>query len=82
MTHNDIWMAIEQFAAERKMSCSCLAKSGGMDPTTFNRSKRWSRFGQPRWPNTNSIAKILAATDSDIEDFVKFIKKDEELDES
>lgn len=75
MTHDEIWNAIEQFAAERKMSCSGLAKTGGLDPTTFNRSKRWSRFGQPRWPSTSSIAKILAATNSDIDDFMKYLQK-------
>ena len=75
MTHDDIWNAIEKFAEENKMSCSGLAKSGGLDPTTFNRSKRWSKFGQPRWPSMNSIAKILIATGSDIDDFVKFLRK-------
>ena len=77
MTHDDIWNAIENFAADKKLSCSGLAKSGGLDPTTFNRSKRWSKFGQPRWPSTSSIAKILVATNSDMADFVKYLKKSE-----
>lgn len=73
MTHNSIWFAIERFAAEHNLSCSGLAKNSGLDPTTFNKSKRWSREGQPRWPSTQSIAKILSATNSDISDFAKFI---------
>nr|MBQ0091483.1 helix-turn-helix transcriptional regulator [Candidatus Enterousia merdequi] len=73
MTHDDIWRAIEQFANERNMSCSGLARCSGLDPTTFNKSKRWSKAGQPRWPSTNSISKILASTGADLEDFTKFI---------
>ncbi|MCL2758555.1 MAG: hypothetical protein FWE64_04565 [Alphaproteobacteria bacterium] len=73
MTHDDIWGAIEQFAASRQLSCSGLAKKGGLDPTTFNKSKRWSKFGQPRWPSMGSIAKILLAADSNIEEFTRFM---------
>ncbi len=76
MTHESIWNAIENFAAERRMSCSGLAKCSGLDPTTFNRSKRWSKEGQPRWPSTLSIAKILTSTNSNIGDFAKYIKHD------
>ncbi|MCL1891772.1 MAG: hypothetical protein FWF97_00535 [Alphaproteobacteria bacterium] len=77
MTHNSIWSAIERFAAERHLSCSGLAKNSGLDATTFNKSKRWSREGQPRWPSTQSIAKILSATQSNISDFVKYLPEGE-----
>ena len=50
MTHSDIWGAIDSFAYSHKMSCSGLAKRSGLDPTIFNKSKRWSKYGQPRWP--------------------------------
>ena len=73
MNHYQIWHAIELFAKEHGMSCSGLAKCSGLDPTTFNKSKRWSKEGQPRWPSTNSIAKILASTGASLEDFIKFI---------
>lgn len=76
MTHDAIWKAIEKFASEHKMSCSGLAKTSGLDPTTFNRSKRWSKEGQPRWPSTLSISKILASTGSDINDFARYIQPD------
>ncbi len=76
MTHNSIWLAIEQFAAEHNLSCSGLAKNSGLDPTTFNKSKRWSREGQPRWPSTQSIAKILSATNCNIADFAKYFGDD------
>lgn len=77
MTHEDIWMAIERFAYEHNMSCSGLAKTSGLDPTTFNKSKRWSKEGQQRWPSTLSISKILSSTGSDITDLTKFIRTSE-----
>ena len=77
MTHEDVWRAIECFAKEREMSCSGLAKRSGLDPTTFNKSKRWSKEGQPRWPSTNSISKILASTGASLEDFTKFIPQND-----
>ena len=73
MTHQDIWQAIDRFAVKQNMSCSGLAKFSGLDATTFNKSKRWSKYGQPRWPSTNSISKILASTGASLEDFTKFI---------
>lgn len=73
MTHENIWLAIERFANDRKMSCSGLAKCSGLDPTTFNKSKRWSATGKPRWPSTHSLSKILASTGANIEDFTKYL---------
>lgn len=74
MTHEDIWKAIERFATEHKMSCSGLAKCSGLDPTTFNKSKRWSKEGKPRWPSTHSLSKILSSTGTGIEDFTKYLQ--------
>ena len=76
MNHYQIWHAIELFAREHGLSCSALAKRSGLDPTTFNKSKRFSNYEQPRWPSTCSIAKILNATGSQPQDFFKFITND------
>ena len=75
MTHKDIWQAIDNFASMQKMSCSKLAQISAMDATTFNKSKRWSKYGQPRWPSTSSIAKILNSTGKTVVDFINGIKK-------
>ncbi len=72
MTHNDIWYAIDCFASEHHLSCSGLARRSGLDPTIFNKSKRWSKYGQPRWPSTGSIAKILSAMNENITGLTKF----------
>lgn len=76
MNHYQIWRAIELFAKEHGLSCSGLAKRSGLDPTTFNKSKRFSKYEQPRWPSTNSIAKIIDATGSTPQDFFKYINNE------
>jgi phage repressor protein C with HTH and peptisase S24 domain len=55
------------------LSVSGLAKHAGLDPTTFNKSKRVSRDGKPRWPSTESIAKILTATECPLSDFMSHV---------
>jgi phage repressor protein C with HTH and peptisase S24 domain len=70
LKHADIWRAIDQLAADHGLSASGLARRAGLDPTTFNKSKRIARDGRPRWPSTESIAKILDATGATINEFV------------
>lgn len=69
LSHQRLWSAIDQLARNRGLSASGLARKAGLDPTTFNRSKRQARDGRQRWPSTESIAKILNATDTSIEEF-------------
>jgi phage repressor protein C with HTH and peptisase S24 domain len=73
LTHNQIWTAIDRLAAHAGLSASGLAKRSGLDPTTFNKSKRITPDGRPRWPSTESLAKSLAATRTTVDDFVKLI---------
>jgi phage repressor protein C with HTH and peptisase S24 domain len=40
MKHEDIWRALDTLAAENGLSASGLARRSGLDPTTFNPSKR------------------------------------------
>lgn len=68
--HESVWGAIDALAARQGLSVSGLAKKAGLDPTAFNVSKRHGSDGRPRWPSTESIAKILAATGEAVEDFV------------
>jgi len=51
LTHNQIWTAIDRLAARAKLSPSGLAKKAGLDPTTFNKSKRVTPEGRQRWPS-------------------------------
>jgi phage repressor protein C with HTH and peptisase S24 domain len=70
LSHAQIWAAIDELAARNRLSASALAKRAGLDPTTFNRSKRSAGDGRPRWPSTESIAKILQATGTEIGAFL------------
>jgi phage repressor protein C with HTH and peptisase S24 domain len=73
LTHTQIWRAIDGLAARHGMSPSGLAKLAGLDPTTFNKSKRGSANGKLRWPSTESLAKVLLATGSGLEEFVALV---------
>ena len=70
LQHADVWRAIDRLAAKYGLSASGLAKRAGLDPTTFNRSKRVAKDGKLRWPSTESLAKILTATGASVEEFV------------
>jgi phage repressor protein C with HTH and peptisase S24 domain len=73
LTHAQIWSAIDRLAARAGLSASGLAKRAGLDPTTFNKSKRITPEGRARWPSTESVSKSLAATGVTIEQFVALI---------
>ncbi len=62
MTHTDIWRAIDKMASEQKMTCSAMARRGGLCATAFNKSKRETKEGKPRWVSMQSIAKVLNST--------------------
>jgi phage repressor protein C with HTH and peptisase S24 domain len=75
LTHDQIWAALDRLAASAGLSPSGLAKKSGLDPTTFNRSKRVTSDGRQRWPSTESVAKALAATGTTIGTFVEFLEE-------
>ena len=73
LRHEDIWNAIDRLAKARGYSASGLARAAGLDPTAFNKSKRFSA-NRPRWPGTESIAKILDVTGTSFADFVCLVE--------
>ena len=74
LTHDQIWTAMDRLAARAGLSASGLAKAAGLDPTTFNKSKRVASDGRERWPSTESVAKSLAATGTTVASFVQLIE--------
>ncbi|HEX3937353.1 MAG TPA: helix-turn-helix transcriptional regulator [Xanthobacteraceae bacterium] len=74
LTHAQVWSAIDRLAARAGLSASGLARRAGLDPTTFNKSKRITSAGRERWPSTESIAKALTATGTPLETFVALIE--------
>jgi len=74
-SHKHIWGAIDALAARYGHSPSGLARAAGLDPTTFNKSKRLGPQGRLRWPSTESLSKILVVTGASIEDFVALLSR-------
>jgi phage repressor protein C with HTH and peptisase S24 domain len=74
LSHNSVWSAIDQLAARYDLSASGLARKAGLDPTIFNKSKRMASNGRERWPSTESLAKIIEATGSSVDEFMDMIQ--------
>lgn len=70
LTHENIWIAIDRLANSFGYSTSGLAKKAGLDPTTFNKSKRIGVDGKPRWPSTESLSLVLTVTGASMSDFM------------
>lgn len=75
LTHGQIWQAIDALASSHGLSPSGLAKLAGLDPTTFNKSKR-AAGGKLRWPSTESVAKALTAVGATLDQLVTLIEPD------
>lgn len=73
LSHERIWAAIDRLAAAHELTPSGLAKRAGLDSTTFNKSKRFAADGRPRWPSTESLAKVMAATGSTLDEFTAMV---------
>jgi phage repressor protein C with HTH and peptisase S24 domain len=73
MQHSQIWRAIDALAARRGLSASGLARAAGLDPTTFNKSKRQAPDGKPRWPSTESVSRALNAAETTWDEFAALL---------
>ncbi len=73
-SHHKIWAAIDTLAAKNSLSASGLAKQAGLDSTAFNKSKRQSSEGRPRWPSMESIIKVVEATNSRLSEFAELVE--------
>jgi phage repressor protein C with HTH and peptisase S24 domain len=73
MQHRDIWRGIDQLAAHYGLTASGLARRAGLDPTAFNPSKREGADGRPRWPSTESLARVLDAVGAGFDDFAALV---------
>lgn len=74
LSHSRIWAAIDRLADRYGLSASGLARKAGLDATSFNKSKRQGPDGRDRWPSTESVAKILAATGASLDEFMRLIE--------
>lgn len=74
LSHDRVWAAIDALAERYSLSASGLAKRAGLDSTAFNKSKRQSVDGRPRWPSTESLAKVIEATGASLDEFITLVK--------
>ena len=74
LSHDRVWAAIDALAERHSLSVSGLARRAGLDSTAFNKSKRRSADGRPRWPSTESLAKIMAATSSSMDELFALLE--------
>ncbi|WP_315918562.1 helix-turn-helix transcriptional regulator [Mesorhizobium sp. SP-1A] len=74
LSHDRVWAAIDALAERHSLSASGLAKRAGLDSTAFNKSKRQSSDGRPRWPSTESLAKIMEATGATLDEFIALVE--------
>ena len=73
MKHRDIWRGIDALAEHHGLTASGLARRAGLDPTAFNPSKRQGADGRPRWPSTESLARVLDAVGQGFDDFAALV---------
>ncbi len=71
LSHAQLWTAIDGLARREGLSVSALARRAGLDATSFNPSKRFGPGDppRPRWPSTESLTRILAATGVSLGEF-------------
>ncbi|MDE6478207.1 MAG: hypothetical protein K2L95_04690 [Alphaproteobacteria bacterium] len=76
MSNKALWDAIDALARRLNMSCSRLAVVSGLNATTFNKSKRTTRDGKPRYLSMGTIQKVLAATNTPMAEFTSLMTGD------
>ena len=70
LSYFEIWRGIDNLAAQKGLSPSALAQKAGLDPTSFNKSKREGPDGRKRWLSMETLNKVLAATNTSFLDFM------------
>lgn len=71
LSHARLWRAVDRLAETHGLSPSGLARKAGLDPTSFNPSKRLGPppAARPRWPSTESLNRILEVTGASLTEF-------------
>lgn len=70
ITNEKIWKALDRVAREHGLTGGGLARAAALDQTIFNPSKRRAKgTGRPRWPSSETIAKVLNVTGLSMSEF-------------
>ena len=70
-----VWRAIDNIAASHGMSCSGLAKYCGLDPTTFNKSKRHTASGEDRCLCMTTVLRVINRLGMTLAEFEQHMDK-------
>lgn len=73
LKHATLWEGLDALAKEHGYTVSGLARAAGLDPSALNPSKRISKEGIPRWPSTESLAKIMEVTGATLTDLARHV---------
>ena len=76
LSYVEIWKGIDQLAVQKGLSLSAMAQKAGLDPTAFNKSKRVGPDGRKRWLSMESLNKVLAATNTGLDEFIRLTGQD------
>lgn len=71
LSHAKVWKGLDALARREGTTPSGLACRAGLDPTSFNPSKRFASGhpARPRWPSTESLMRVLSATGLSLAEF-------------
>ncbi|TGS80286.1 helix-turn-helix transcriptional regulator, partial [Mesorhizobium sp. M3A.F.Ca.ET.175.01.1.1] len=69
-----VWASIDALGDRYSLWASGLARRACLDSTAFNKSKRLSSDGRPRWPSPESLAKIMEATGASLQEFTVLVE--------
>lgn len=71
LSHASIWKSLDTLAKRAGTSPSGLARRAGLDPTSFNPSKRFGAGDppRPRWPSTESLMRVLETSQVSLGEF-------------
>ena len=70
ITNEKVWKALDRVAREHGLTGGGLARAAELDQTIFNPSKRRAKgTGRPRWPSSETIAKVLNVTGLSMTEF-------------
>lgn len=72
LSYHEIWSGLENLAKSKGLSLSAMAQKAGLDPTSFNKSKRIGADGRKRWPSTESMNKVLKAMNTTVFEFMEY----------
>lgn len=68
---DDLWEALDALALEQGLTPSGLARAAGLDPTTFNPSRRISPHGDMRWMALPTLLRALDVLKISPADFIR-----------